>query len=292
MANSIVVIGVLQCGNSGGNRVSAVQKRGSLTVGIGNRVPFLNAFFDNVDLDEALGVIQQHIESGNTGFMMSINTAIMVTLEKDSDFRNVFKKASLVLMDSQPLIWVARNMGILVRQKLSGSDIIYPVCEFAAKHGYSCYFLGGALGVADAAADRLRAKYPGLQVAGTYSPDYGFEKDRTQVDQLRSDIRSAHPDIAFVCLGTPKSEKLICRELLDCGVPFYLSIGAAIDFAAGNMKRAPIWVSEHGLEWFYRFLHEPKRLFKRYFIESWQLIGIYFRYRNNREKLWEDEPCA
>jgi len=253
----------------------------------GSRVPFLNTFFDNVMLDDALQVIRQHVESRNTGFMASINTAIMVTLEKDDDFREVFKGASLVLMDSQPLIWVANHMGIQVKQKLSGSDIIYPVCEFAARQGYSCYFLGGVPGVADAAAKNLQSKYSGLKVAGTYSPDYGFEKDETQLEQLKSALKSVHPDIVFVCLGTPKSEKLISHELMDCDVPFFLSIGAAIDFAAGNMRRAPVWISEHGLEWFYRFLHEPKRLFRRYFIESWQLLGIYFRYKSNSEKIWE-----
>lgn len=251
------------------------------------RTPFLNCFIDNVSFDEAVEVIREHVRSRAPGFMVSVNTDIVIRLESDSKFRKAFNAASLVLMDSQPLMLVARLRGIHVREKLSGSDLMPRMCEVAAREQWKCYFLGGREGVPERAANNLKDRFPDLMVCGTLSPEFGFQTKPGGVEGVAAQVREADPDILFICLGTPKSEKILYEHLEEFGVPFTLSVGAAIDFCAGNVSRAPLWMQNAGLEWFYRFLQEPRRLFKRYFVDSWQFLAIACKYRGEAHRA----PC-
>lgn len=256
----------------------STQDASPMPTGDSHRIPFLNCHIDNVEFDDVMATIDSHVQSGTPGFMVSLNTDIAVQLEKDPAFAEAYAAADLALMDSQPLIWLAKRRGIQVREKLSGSDLMPRICEVAAQRGWSCFFLGGMGDVPATAAANLSQHYPGLVVAGTLSPDYGFEKTDEGLAQVIQAVRDAHPDILFICLGTPKSEKILYPHLDEFGVPFTLSVGAAIDFAAGTANRAPEWMQHAGLEWLYRFAQEPKRLFKRYFVDSWKLADIWRNY--------------
>ena len=152
------------------------------------------------------------------------------------------------------------------------------VCAEAAGRGWSVLFVGGAPGIPDRAAENLAAANPGLRVAGAVSPEYGFERDPEKLSRVASQVRSSGADVMFLCLGAPKSEKILHGHLGDFGIPFSLCVGAAVDFAAGNVKRAPSWMQRAGLEWLYRFSREPRRLFRRYFIDSWRFVSIARRY--------------
>lgn len=195
------------------------------------RVEFLNCHFDNVTFDEAMAVVCNHIESRKPGFMVSLNTDIAVRLDRDTAFRSAYDAADLALMDSQPLIRLCGIWNIDVKEKLSGSDLMPRVCELAAVRGYKCFILGGKEGVPDKACENLADRYPGLEISG-YSPEYGFERDDRKVSVVIARAREANPDIMFVCLGAPKSEKLLHAHLADFGVPFSFCVGAAVDFAA------------------------------------------------------------
>lgn len=243
------------------------------------RIDFLDTFYDDLTLEGVLAIIDDHIESGVPGFMSSINTQLVILHDNDDFFAESFDDVTVSLMDSQPLIWLARSMGLHVSEKISGSDLIYPVCELAARKSYSCYMLGGAPGVPERAATNLISQYPGLNFVGTSSPPLGFMHDVDALEEVAKSIIEAKPDIVFVCISAPNREILTDTILKDCGVPFCLCVGAAVDFVAGDVKRAPKWVSEHGLEWLYRVIQDPKRLFKRYFVESWDIIKIYRRFR-------------
>lgn len=239
---------------------------------------FLNGYVDNASLEEVREVIRSHVANRNPAYMASLNLDICVQLDKDADFPPAFARATLILMDSQPLLKIARSHGINIKEKISGSDLIAPVCNWAAEEGWSCFFLGGAPGVPDAAARNMKAKFPTLRIAGTLSPDVGFDNNPEMTASVISAVRSSAPDILFFCCGTPKSEKFIAAHLDEMDAPFTFSVGAAIDFAAGNAKRAPRWMQQSGLEWLYRFIKEPSRLFKRYFIDSWHILSILKRY--------------
>lgn len=242
------------------------------------RVPFLNTAFDNVDMGQVREVIAHHVRTGEPGYMVSLNLDIDIALDSDKEFRRAHEDASLVLMDSQPLFSLAARQGIPVKEKIAGSDLMSPACGWAAEEGWGVYILGGKPGVPEKAAVNLEACHPGLRVVGALSPEYGFEKDPEKLATVLATVAAADPDLLFVCLGAPKSEKLVHSHLGELGAAFSLCVGAAVDFAAGNVKRAPRWMSDHGLEWLYRFSQEPKRLFKRYFVDSWKFLGIVRRY--------------
>lgn len=141
------------------------------------------------------------------------------------------------------------------------------------------FFLGAAEGVAAKAAVNLKKKYPKLQVVGTYSPEYGFEKDNEKVQKVVSIVKQAKPDILIVALGAPKQEKFIYHNRKELNVPLSLGLGASLDFEAGNVKRAPRWMSNCGLEWLYRIIQEPKRMFKRYFVDAVKIVPMIWKYR-------------
>ena len=243
-----------------------------------NRVDFLSTVFDNVTFDEVCRVLDQHVEAHRAGYMMSLNLDIMIRADKDPVFASALEGADLVLMDSAPLIKVARKRGIECVEKLSGSDLMPRICEHAAKRGYTCAIVGGMPGVPEKAASELSAMYPGLAFKGTISPDYGFEKDPETLKATLEDIAALDADIVFLCLGEPKSGLLVHEHLGEMGHPFVFNVGAAVDFAAGNVDRAPKWMQEHSLEWLHRFAKEPKRMFKRYFVDSWHFLAICKRY--------------
>lgn len=243
------------------------------------RISLLNVNIDNVTMGQAVDCIDMLVQKKKPSYIVTPNLDHIVKLEKDKEFKRVYEHADLVLADGKPLIWISKWNKRPIIEKVSGSDLFPKVCERAAQKGYKLYILGGATGVPEKAADNLRLQYPGLMIVGTASPPKGFEKNAKEIKQIIRGIREAKPDILAVCFGSPKSEKFIFHYLDKMNVPVSMSIGATVDFIAGNMKRAPKWMSRCGLEWFYRMCQEPKRLVRRYFIDAVMIIPLMLKYR-------------
>lgn len=245
------------------------------------RIKFLNTKVDNITMAQALGKIDELVINKKPSYVVTPNVDHIVKLENDNEFRKVYEDADLILTDGQPLIWISKLIKSPIIEKVSGSDLFPKVCELASKKGYKVFLLGAAEGVAKMAADKLMVKYQGLDVVGTYSPPFGFEKDETETNKIIKMINEVKPDILAVGLGAPKQEKFIWKFKDKLNVPVSLAIGASIDFEAGNIKRCPRWMQNRGLEWFYRLLKEPKRMFKRYIIDDMAIVKIYFKYKDN-----------
>lgn len=243
------------------------------------RIKFMNTCIDNLTMSETLNEIDKLIQKKNCSYVVTPNVDHIVRLEKDVELQKVYKNASLILTDGKPLIWISKWYKTPIKEKISGSDLFPKVCELAANKNYTMYLLGAAEGVADIAAKNLMKKYPGLNVVGTYSPPFGFEKNEQEMNKIKTQIQEVHPDILIVGLGCPKQEKFMYYHCKELGVPISFGLGASIDFEAGNIKRAPKWMSNHGLEWLYRFSKEPKRLFKRYFVDDLKIIQVARKYR-------------
>lgn len=243
------------------------------------RIKFMNTDIDNLTMGETLNEIDKLIQKKNCSYVVTPNVDHIVRLEKDEELQKVYKNASLILTDGKPLIWISEWYKTPIKEKISGSDLFPKVCELAANKNYTMYLLGAAEGVADTAAKNLMQKYKGLNIVGTYSPPFGFEKDKKELDKIKEQIQKVHPDILIVGLGCPKQEKFMYHHCKELGVPISFGLGASIDFEAGNIKRAPKWMSNHGLEWLYRFSKEPKRLFKRYFVDDLKIISVARKYR-------------
>ena len=243
-----------------------------------SRIKFLNTEVDNLTMDEAIYEIDKLIQRRRPGYVVTPNVDHIVKLEKDEEFKNVYKNADLILTDGMPLIWISKLKGNPIKEKVSGSDLFPKVCELASNKDYSIFLLGAAKGIADKAAENLKNKYEGLNIVGTYSPSYGFEKKIHEIEKIIRIINECKPDILAVGLGAPKQEKFLYNYRDKLNVPISLAIGASIDFEAGNINRAPKWMQKSGLEWFYRLCKEPKRMFKRYIIDDIKILSIMRKY--------------
>lgn len=244
-----------------------------------SRIKFLNTEIDNLTMSEAIEEIDKLVISKKVSYVVTPNVDHIVKLEKDEEFKEIYKNADLILTDGMPLIWISKIKSTPIKEKVSGSDLFPKVCEMAAKKSYKIFLLGAEDGIAIKAAENLKAKYKGLKVVGTYSPKYGFEKNEDEIEEIINIINEAKPDILAVGLGAPKQEKFIYKYKDRLNVPVSLSIGASIDFEAGNINRAPLFMQKYGLEWFYRLYKEPKRMFKRYLIDDLKIVNILLKYK-------------
>ena len=243
------------------------------------RIKFMNTEIDNLTMQEALEAIDKLIQEDKSAYVVTPNVDHIVQLETNRELQDVYANASLILTDGKPLLWIAKWYGTPIKEKISGSDLFPLLCKMAAEKEYKMFFLGAAEGVAAKAAENLSKRYKELQVIGTYSPPYGFEKDQTEMEKIKMMIRNANPDLLIVGLGCPKQEKFIYYNREELGVPISLGLGASFDFEAGNIKRAPKWMADHGLEWLFRITQDPKRMAKRYLVDDLKIFGLAIKYR-------------
>lgn len=246
-----------------------------------SRMKFMNTEVDNLTMNETLVEIDRLIQENKNAYVVTPNVDHIVQLERGGELCEVYKNADLILTDGKPLIWISKWYGTPIKEKISGSDLFPLLCKMAATKNYSMYFLGAAEGVAAKAAENLAKRYKGLNVVGTYSPPYGFEKDEAEMAKIEKMIKDAKPYILIVGLGCPKQELFILHNKDRLGVPISLGLGASLDFEAGNIKRAPKWMADHGLEWLYRITQDPKRLAKRYLVDDRKIFGLAIKYRKD-----------
>jgi len=232
---------------------------------------------DNIRQKEAIEAINQLIEERKPAYVVTPNVHHINVLQKDKEFRKIYSRAALVLPDSRPLMWASRILRQPIRERVAGSDLLPLLCQNAAQKKYRLFFLGSAPGVAKKAAEILTQKYPGLIFAGTHSPSFGFENNEKENREIVDFIKQCRPDILFVGIGAPKQEKWIYRHLDELHIPVSMAVGASFDFIAGTEKRAPRWMQNIGLEWFFRFCQEPTRLWERYLFGNAVFIYLVFK---------------
>ena len=247
------------------------------------RMKFMNTEVDSLNMAEVLDRIDKLIQIKKKSYVVTPNVDHIVQLEKDSELQKVYKNADLILADGKPLIWISNYYKTPIKEKVSGSDLFPLLCEMAGKKGYKMFFLGAAEGVAARAATNLKKRYSNLEVAGVYSPPFGFEENEEEVEKILQMIIKSNVDILIVGLGAPKQEKFIFKYHDRLNVPISLGLGASLDFEAGNIKRAPKWMQKSGLEWLFRITQDPRRMFKRYIIDDIKIIRLVRKYKIKNE---------
>lgn len=203
------------------------------------------------------------ITSGRNAYFITANLNYSMLTANVPELAEVNQQADLVIADGYPIVlrsWFNRKR---LPGRVAGSDLIIELARLSAAKGYRIYFLGGAPGVAQKAADNLQAQFPDLQVAGCAAPPFRTLSPEEQA-QLFSEIRRSEADILLVAFGQPKGELWIHRHHQELGVPLSIQLGASFDFLAGTARRAPRFWQLIGCEWLYRTLHEPRRLAPRY----------------------------
>lgn len=244
-----------------------------------NRMRFMNSYIDNVTKKEAIAHIEECINTQKIGHVITPNVDQIIRIESDKYFKKIYENAELLLTDGTPLIWISRWYKKPIKEKICGSDLVPDLCKLAAQKGYSIFLLGAAEGVAAKAAENLKKNNPRLKVAGVYSPPYGFEKDKNEIDKINKMLFTSNADMLFVGMGVPKQDIFIYENMNKYQIPMSFSIGATIDFEAGIQKRAPRWINRIGMEWLYRLVRDPKRMFKRYIINDMKIFKLAWRYR-------------
>lgn len=183
----------------------------------------------------------------------------------DPSFKRALHAAHLVVPDGMPLVWLGRRQGFSLARRVYGPELMFRFWAETSGRGYRHFFYGGAPGVAETLAGKLTAQFPGHAIVGALSPPYRPltpEEDRATV----SAIEASRPDILWVGLGTPKQERWMFEHYQQLHAPVLIGVGAAFDLLTGRVRRAPSWMSEHGLEWLFRLSQEPGRLWRRYLI--------------------------
>jgi N-acetylglucosaminyldiphosphoundecaprenol N-acetyl-beta-D-mannosaminyltransferase len=225
----------------------------------------------------ALSSIEEMIATRAGGMVFTPNVDHVVIGERHDRFRSAYQRASLCLVDGTPLLWASRLIRQPLPEKVSGSDLVLPLMQRATQRHWRVFLLGGAPGVGDNAAARLRMMFPGLDIVGTAAPRIDLGGERDERIAVATQVAASKPDLVLVCLGAPKQE-LFCDEVMDVLKPAVLvCVGAGIDFIAGVAKRSPPWMSRWGVEWLYRLAHEPRRLAGRYLLRDPEFALILLR---------------
>lgn len=230
---------------------------------LGAPIALMGIPFDNVTREQTLAIIQRMIASRAPHYIATANVDFLVQAQTDVELRRILFDAHLVLCDGTPLLWASRWLGNPLAERVAGSDLVPLLLEAASRLDYSVFILGAAEEMNERAVSNIRAQYPSLNVAGRYSPPPAPLQEMNH-DEIRRRIKEANPDILLVAFGCPKQEKWISMHYRELGVPVCVGVGATVDFLAGAVKRAPVWMRKAGLEWTWRLAQEPRRLFGRY----------------------------
>jgi exopolysaccharide biosynthesis WecB/TagA/CpsF family protein len=234
------------------------------------RVRLAGIELDRLSEAEVAEYVISASKSGRGGWVATPNIDICRKAEHDAAAGALLAKATLVVADGMPLVWAARLRGEPLPERVSGSSLIFSLtaAAAAAANGRSIYLLGGEPGVPESAAAQLSRLYPGVKIVGTAAPPIGFDEDPGGVAKVRDHLLITAPDIVYVGLGFPKQERLIAALAPALPQSWFIACGAAIPFAAGALPRAPAWMRQAGLEWAFRLVSEPGRLFRRYLVDD------------------------
>jgi N-acetylglucosaminyldiphosphoundecaprenol N-acetyl-beta-D-mannosaminyltransferase len=236
------------------------------------RVDVLGVSVSAINMAQALDVIDDWITSDARRYVCVTGVHGVMESRRDPRLRDIHNHAGLVTPDGMPLVWWSKAAGWRHTTRVYGPDLMLSCCERSMATGYRHFFFGGDIGVSDLLARKLSKRFPGLVIAGTYTPPFRALTSKEDDEVIRR-INDAAADIVWVGLGTPKQEFWMAEHVARIEAPVLIGVGAAFDFHAGLKRQAPVWMRQSGLEWAFRLASEPRRLWKRYL-------------RNNPEFLW------
>ena len=248
------------------------------------RIEFLNTYIDNLTAAEAKNMVDQLIQTNGYHYVVTPNSDIVVKMQDDFELKNICDDADLILADGQIVVKLSKYLGNPIKERVCMTDFVWDVFDLSVEKGYKVFLFGGKEEVLAKATENIKKKAPKLQIVDSYSPPFGFENNENQLKEANERIKKSGADILIVFLGCPKQEKFIAANKDKYQTPISITMGGCVDFMAGGVKRAPIWMQKAGLEWFFRFLQEPRRMFRRYFIDDMRIFGLARKYGKKGNK--------
>lgn len=238
---------------------------------MGKKVEIVGIKIDNVNMDEAVGLLTEYLDSDMCNMVFTPNSEILLEAVRDREFERILNCGQLVVPDGIGVVIASRFYGTPVKERVAGFDLMTRLMSIADSRGSSVYLLGGKEGVAEEAAIKLTESYGNLRIAGTRN-GY-FEEDSE--DNIINEINSSNADILLAALGAPKQEKFIYKHKDKLKVKIAMGVGGSLDVLAGKVKRAPKFYQKAGLEWFYRLLKEPGRIIRVMRIPKFIALAFY-----------------
>jgi N-acetylglucosaminyldiphosphoundecaprenol N-acetyl-beta-D-mannosaminyltransferase len=226
-----------------------------------------------IDVPGAVSIIERAVREVSKGYVCVTSVHGVMEAQRDPEFRDILNQALLVTPDGMPTVWVGRLQGNSTIKRVFGPDLMLEVCRRSAENGIRHFFYGGKPGIAGDLAERLRRRFPGLSVVGTFTPPFRPLEPSEQI-ALQRQMETALPDIVWVGLGTPKQERFMAANFRRLPCKIMVGVGAAFDIHTGHVKDAPSWIKGAGLQWAHRLCQEPRRLWKRYLVNN---SGFLFR---------------
>jgi N-acetylglucosaminyldiphosphoundecaprenol N-acetyl-beta-D-mannosaminyltransferase len=223
---------------------------------------------DGLTLTGAVDYLVGESAAGRGGYVMTPNLDNLYALTRDPDLMDRALSAELRVADGMPLVWASRIKGRPLPGRVAGSDLILALTDRIAGSGNRLFLLGGEPGTADRAADELRQRAPGLTVAGTHCPPFGYEQRSGDLAEIHDRLKAADPEFVYVGLPFPKASALIADLRRTLPRTWFLGLGISFSFVCGDVQRAPGWMQSLGLEWAHRLIQEPRRLARRYLLEG------------------------
>lgn len=233
-----------------------------------NRVKLLNCTYNTVTFEQSLDWASEWIKSGKQGYIATVNVAISMMMRSNDLLQQFVDKASLVVADGQPIVWASKFLSLPIPERVTGVDLVDGLARVATQEKFNVFLLGAEPEVIKVVAKNLGQKYPQLKICGFH---HGYFSSAEALEVVKI-IRDSQAQILIVGMGVPRQENFIQDNLSKLGVNLAIGVGGTFQVIAGRKKRAPFWMQMTGLEWFYRLLQDPRRLWKRYLITNSQFI--------------------
>lgn len=235
----------------------------------------MNTFVNAVSMDESIDYVERIIKERIPTQHVVINALKINLMEADPKLAEIVNACPLINADGASVVWAAKRLGIPLKERVTGCDMFQNLVRVAAEKGYKIFLFGAKEEVVTKVKSIYEKQYPGIQIVG-YRNGYFTEKDEPEIVKQMHDSGA---DMMFVAFSSPKKEYWVNKYLNEIGIPFVMGVGGSFDIVAGVTERAPKWFQEHDLEWFYRFIQEPKRMWKRYIIGNTKFVALTYKYK-------------
>ncbi|MGM0634652.1 MAG: WecB/TagA/CpsF family glycosyltransferase [Bacteroidota bacterium] len=240
------------------------------------KIQLLHTEVHNLSMEETLDFVVQGIKDKKHLHQISVNAGKIVALQNDKELQKSIAQADLINADGQAVIWASKLLGKPIKERVAGIDLMTNLIQKAAENKFKVYFLGAKEAVVKTVAQKYEQQY-GKDLIGGYRNGY-FTKD--EEEKIIQTIVASGSQLLFVAIPSPQKELFLYRHRASLqSVNFIMGVGGSFDVVAGFTKRAPIWMQKAGLEWFYRFLQEPKRMWKRYLIGNTKFLFLVLKER-------------
>ncbi len=227
------------------------------------RIDFLGSPMDSGTMPDTVKVISERIASKKFTQHVVVNVAKIVNMRKDPELARSVTECDIINIDGMGVVWGARFLGNKVDERVSGVDLFGELNAMAEREGFPVFYLGAKNEVVQKTEDVMKGKHPALNIAGVHH-GYFWDDEQAVVEQ----IKASGARLLFVAITSPKKENFINRWKDELGVDFVMGVGGTFDVVAGKVNRAPLWMQKYGLEWFYRVIQEPGRMWKRYLVTN------------------------